>query len=206
MDIVLTKKEKSLVITVAILAVVTLVLPNLGSQYMVSSEQQGRSQGNALRDEIINLQNRLATVEDERETIRTNSQAYIDWVEKGVVGEQDPVRWVKIMESVQSSRNLFPLSFRFGDQNLRPSQASPFTENSNVRIRLWDMSLQMEMLHDMDILMFLDELDRRVNSFFFPVECNFGVINSDFSLVYRVNMHSNCRITWLSVDDPGRKI
>ncbi|MCH9758822.1 MAG: hypothetical protein K0U19_06930 [Proteobacteria bacterium] len=205
MDILLTQKEKTLIAIMTVFFVLTVLAPGAGLQYLTSYSAEQSRLKNQLEKEIVEFKNKLSGIEGERETVRANREDYLNWVEKGVVGEQDPVVWVKEMKNVQVERNLFPLSYNFASEALQSPDVSPFTLGSTAQIRLWDMTMQMGMLHDMDTLMFLNELDKRVDSFFFPVECNFNLLQETFSLVSRQNMDSSCKLTWISVEDPERK-
>ncbi len=205
MNTLLTQKEKTLVIIMAVFFVLTVLAPGAGLQYLTSYSAEQSRLKNSLEKEIVEFKNKLSGIEGERESVRANREDYLNWVAKGVVGEQDPVVWVKTMKNVQVERNLFPLSYNFASEVLQSPEVSPFTLGSTAQIRLWDMTMEMGMLHDMDTLMFLNELDKRVDSFFFPVECNFNLLQETFSLVSRQNMDSSCKLTWISVEDPERK-
>lgn len=207
MNVQLSPKENRLLIIMGIIFFVTVLGPGFGAQYAEAYLMEQEALRNSLTKEIGDYDKRLSEIDGERETIRANQQEYLKWVERGVVGSQDPVGWVKTMQRIQKSRKLFPLAYRLGEEIVHPPSLSPFTaiENSSVGIRMWNMNLSMAMLHDLDVLMFLEQLRSEANAIFFPIECKFQSIHSEFSLVSRENITAECVLTWVSVEDPDRK-
>ena len=205
MNIVLTQREKKLIILMGVFLAVVIFAPAFGLQYAQDYLRQQQSEKRELENEIVELRNRLDGIEEEREAVRANRENYLRWVKLGVVGEQNPVDWVKVMQRVQNQRYLFPMSYSFNPAQLLSPAASPFTNGSTVQLRLWEMDVEMSMLHDLDMLMFLDAMGKETNSLFFPVECDFRLLQTEFSLVDRENMKSNCRLVWLSAEDPEIK-
>lgn len=205
MNIVLTQREKKLVISMGIFLVLILIAPAFGLQYAQDYLSQQQSEKRELENEIVELRNRLDGIEEEREAVRANRENYLRWVRRGVVGEQNPVGWVKTMQRLQEERYLFPLKYEFNPEQLLTPDASPFTAGSTVRLRLWEMYINMAMLHDLDMLMFLDALNQEISSLLFPVECDFSLLEDEFSLVDRENMSANCTLVWVSAEDPAIK-
>lgn len=209
MKITLTGREKTLLVVVAVVFSLTVLAPGFAVQYTTEYIGEQRELKRQIEAKIAELQDRLAGIEDERQAVRANRADYLRWVEAGVVGDQQlrAVGWVKSMKRIVTSRKLFPLAVNFDDApNLLPAGNSPFTANSSVQVRFWNMHMSMPMLHDMDLLMFFEEMDRRVDSLFFPVECNFNMLHQEFILERRENMSSNCRVVWVSAHDPETKV
>lgn len=209
MNIVLTQKEKRLTIIVVVVFAVTVLGTGFARTQAIDYVQKQTSLKQSLESEVVDIRTRLAGIEDEREAVRANRENYLRWVNSGVVGEQkeDRVNWIKAMKQVTLEKNLFPSAYSFpGDAVLLSPDASPFTQGSNVQIRLWSMNLNMPMLHDLDALLFLETLESRVSSLFFPIECSFALNQPEFSLEKRENMSSSCRLVWVSANDPESKI
>lgn len=206
MTIVLTEREKRLVIFIAAVFAVAVLGPYFGMQWVQQDLQQQRSLESNTRRQLDDYRIRLSGIEDEREAVRSNRENYLKWVSRGVVGQQDPVNWVKVMKAVQTERGFFPLSYQFEPESLEDPALSPFTAESSVNLRLWEMTAEMAMLHDLDMLVFLEELNKKISSFFFPVECNFSLLQTEFSLVNQQNMEASCRLVWISVEDPMSRV
>ena len=205
----LTPKERNLAIAVAVIFALTVVAPNFALQYTNQYIGEQRSLKRTLEGEIAQLQDRLAGIEDERQAVRANRADYLRWVEAGAVGDQKlrAVSWVKSMKRIVTNRKLFPLSVDFDDEpTLLAAADSPFTTGSSVQVRFWNMSMSMPMLHDLDVLMFFEAMDQRVDSMFFPVECSFNLLHQEFLLERRENMSSDCRLVWVSAHDPETKV
>lgn len=201
-----TEKEKKLGILVAVVFVATIIVPYFGEKYSIDYLSSQKRLDSKLRAEIRDFEQKLATIEDQRRLLRENREAYISWVEKGAVGEQKPVDWVRQMKNIVEERKLLPPKFTFSNPANHSSDAYPWTKDSTVNISVMSMSLEMPMLHDLDMLMFLDSLDTRVGSLFFPVECDFVRLETDFVLIERANMQASCELDWISINDPEKII
>lgn len=200
------EREKKLGIFVAVIFLLVVALPYFGDQYSVDYLTTQKRLDRNLRTEIQDFQLKLATIEDQRRLLRENREAYISWVERGAVGEQKPVDWVRQMQNIVEERKLLPPSFSFDNPVNHSSDAYPWTKDSTANISVMSMSLKMPMLHDLDMLMFLDSLDSRVGSLFFPVECDFVRLESEFTLVKQANMQADCALNWISINDPEKTI
>lgn len=206
MDIDLSRREKRLLVIIGAFFFLTVVAPGFGLQYADGYAREQENLKGSLEQEIVDIRERLAGIEDEREQVRANRANYIRWVESGVVGEQDPVRWVRAAQKVQDDRGLFPLAYDFESEALQPPSLSPFTAESSVQMRLWELNVQMPMLHDLDFLMFIQSMGEEWDGFMFPVDCSFNLVQSEFALEKRPNMDSQCKFVWVSAHDPETRI
>lgn len=204
--LVFTEKEKKLGVIVAAIFVVAVALPYFGDRYSADYLRSQKRLDGQLRNEIKDFEQKLATIEDQRRLLRENREEYISWVERGAVGDQDPVDWVREMKNIVDERKFHPPQFSFGNVRNHPSSAYPWTKDSTVNVAVMPMSLNLPMLHDLDMLVFLESLDTRVGSMFFPVECYFARVETEFALANRVNMRSDCSLDWVFINDPEKTI
>lgn len=204
--LVFTEKEKKLGLIIAMIVVAAIALPYFGDKYSADYLRSQKSLDRKLQTEISDFEQKLATIEDQRRLLRENREEYISWVEKGAVGEQDPVDWVREMKNIVDERKFHPPEFQFGGTMNHSSKAYPWTKDSTVNVAVMPMSLKLPMLHDLDMLVFLENLDARVGSLFFPIECDFVRVETEFALANRVNMESSCMLDWVFINDPEKTI
>jgi len=197
-----SEKEKKLIILVAIVAFMSIGLPIIAGKYANEFNNREVALKRELQTELDDLSKKLATVEDTRQVLQENRENYLKWIESGAVGAQDPVPWVNLIKDITTKRALNPLSYNFLEEVDHPSESYPLTQDSTVNISSWQMSLELPMLHDMDMFMLLGELKARTESLFFPIECNLSRVEKDFELINRININSECQISWVFVKDP----
>ena len=198
-----SEKEKKLIILVAIVAAIAVGLPIVGKQYGNEYLNRETNKRNNLQNELEELAQSLANIEERRRLIQTNRENYLQLVELGVVGNQNPVPWVNLMKEITTRRALNPLSYDFLDEVTHPPGISELTAGSTVNIASWQMSLALPMLHDLDMFMFLSDLKESTKSLFFPIECFFSRVEDEFELINRVNVNSECQVSWVFVKDPA---
>ena len=204
--IVIQEREKTLAKVLVGVVLFALIAPkfiNDWSAEYLNSESRRREN---LEAKVADLTERLAGIEDQRQLLRRFINDYRKWDDSGSLDDHNLISWVRTMEVIKNQRKLFDISFNFGDERLLPSGASKFTDGSTAAISLVDMRVEMDMLHDMDFLMFMESLDQGTSALFFPTECEISRVTEEFALQQRVNMTSSCLIKWLAVRDPDRKV
>ena len=171
----LTEKEKRLVFVVTMFLVVCVGGPWAAEKYSFEYESGKSREVAQLREEIGKYERDIAGIDEQRELLRANRQDYLRLVKEGVVGEQNPIKWIELMQEIQKSRGLFETGMDWGGgDTVVASSASPLTSASSVNVVFTDLKIAMPMLHDLDVLMFLSDMKRQSTSFFVPVECSFG--------------------------------
>lgn len=207
MAIVVTPKERKIGIIAAVVFAVSVGIPSYGAQalqQLLNTESKLQSE---LQSEIAQLNEQLSSIEDERQKLRNNRADYLQWVNRGVVGAQQPIEWVKLLQRVQSSRYFQPVSYGFEGEELIGGGRSPLVGEGTIQISILRMNLAFPMLHDLDMLVLLEQIQKSTTSFFFPVDCAFvrtQAADAEFELVDRNNLNSECQIDWISVLDPAQ--
>lgn len=204
---VITPKEQKIAIIVAVVFAVSVGIPSYGVQavqQLLSTESKVQSE---LQSEIAQLNEQLSSIEDERQKLRNNRVDYLTWVNRGVVGAQSPIEWVKLLQQVQSSRYFQPVAYGFAGEQFIGGAESPLVGEGTIQISILRMNLQFPMLHDLDMLVLMEQIEKQTTSFFFPVDCDFvrtQPVDAEFELVDRVNLNSECQLDWISVMDPAQ--
>ena len=207
MAFAVSEKEKKILILVVLFVAVIVVAPLLAEDYLSDRLKLENNRRDQLGSTITGLQNSLNNIEAERRLVAENRENYLRWVESGVVDEPDLVRLVKTMKSIQQERKFFPIKYQLLNHRFIGPDASYLTEGSSIDIRITQVNMNMDMLHDMDAFMFIDSLTSgSLNVFIFPVECRFARLVSDFSLTYQPNLKGDCKMDWISARDPERSL
>ena len=203
--IVIQEREKTLFKVLVAVLVFALAAPEFanqwGSEYLAKESRQREN----LESKVADLTERLAGIEDQRQLLRRFINDYRKWESSGSLDDHNLISWVRTMEEIKNERKLFQIAFNFGDERTLVPSDSKFTDGSTAAMSLVEMQVEMDMLHDMDFLMFMESLDQSTSALFFPTECELTRETERFALQQRVNMKSTCLIKWLAVRDPDRK-
>lgn len=208
MALAIGQKEKKVGILVGVVFAITVGGPLYGVGAMQENLWAEQTRQSQLNREISELQALLNSIEVEREKIRNNREDYLKWVGRGVVGEQYPVEWVQLLQRIQAARRFEPVGYGFAGEDIVEGEGSPLVGASSIKISILRMHLEFDMLHDLDMLVLMEQLQRQTASFFFPVECVFNrttpAATAKFELEVKTNLHSECQIDWISVLDPAQ--
>ena len=199
------EREKTLLKVLAAVLIFALAAPEYANQWAAEYLSQESRRRDNLESKVADLTERLAGIEDQRQLLRRFINDYRKWESSGSLDDHNLIDWVRKMESIKDERKLFQIAFNFGDERMLAPDSSKFTSGSTAAMSLVEMRVEMEMLHDMDFLMFMESLDQQTSALFFPTECELTRDTERFALQQRVNMKSNCLIKWLAVRDPDRK-
>lgn len=201
-----SQKEKNLAIIFLVVVFLAGVLPYWGDKYSIEYLNRENGIKSELEQELQKLTADLADIENRRRVLQGNREAYLQWVQRGVVGAQDPVPWVNLMKDITLKRSLNPVEYSFRQEvDFAPGDFY-LTKDSTVNFSSWEMDVSLPMLHDMDMFMFIGDLQKDADSFFLPLECSFSRLEEEFELINRPNINSECRLAWMSVKDPASNV
>lgn len=205
-DIKLGAKEKKLLTAVVAVFVFALVGPQFIGDYTLRYRSEQGGIRDKFRADIATVQQDLDSIEDRKEILRRYITRYQSLVERRVLSLPDAVQLVKHMKDISTERRQSATKFGFGDNVVLSSDAAVYTENSTVGVNVYPLNVEMGMLHDMDIFMFMESLNDRVASVAFPVQCSMQLEQREFAVANRENMSGSCRINWYAVSDPERNL
>lgn len=211
MKIRLSKRERDLVIRV-ILVVGVLFGAFKGIEHFHAQYAAEQSKiSNRLQQEERDYRERLATINEEEQLQQEFAVSYQQFVELGVIGEEQRLNWIETLQNVARKRRLFELAYKIGSRSTLESNQSAFTSGSTIRIQASEMELAMSMLHDLDFMMFLEDYSQNADGIFIPLYCRMrrlgagpGGVPLIFQVELKENLAGDCTVEWLSVEDPDR--
>lgn len=141
----------------------------------------------------------FAQVDSEIQDIRNFQPQFITLVKRGLVGQENRLEWIDAIRRVQTARQLLPLSY-----DMEPQQT--FSVDSNVelgdyQLRGSRMSLHMDLLHEMDLFNFLDDLHRR--GYFALQDCALKRLPLAVNQPGAATLGADCTLNWLSLTPTG---
>lgn len=157
-------KERNAVVKTALLVAIFLGIDYGAEVGAVAFSQQETQLNGNLKSERQRLERSLATIQDEERLQNRYAQVYRDWQERGVLDDEDRLEWVETLQRIQSERDFFPISYQISAQKSYPNEYSAYTRDSTVMIKSSTMDLKMEMLHVLDMLLFLEEYRKAARS------------------------------------------
>lgn len=132
----------------------SLVLLGVTGSYRQQQEQQ-LALAQKSRMQAASLFNH---VEAEKLEIRAYAPRFEALRQRGLIGEENRLAWIDAMQRSQARRKLLPLSYEIGiQQALKAPQPLSLGQ---YQLRASKMQLHMDLLHEKDLLDFLNDLRR----------------------------------------------
>ena len=117
------------------------------------------------------VQTKLASATEEEREIKANLQQYQALAARGIVGEEKRLDWIDTITAIKNERRLFNIAFSIEPQKDLdyPGFASGGT---GVKFVVSRVKIDIQLLHEEDLLNFIDDLAKRGGSYLSVRSCN----------------------------------
>lgn len=137
----------------------------------------------------------------EKETITQYLPIYNDLLASGFIGEEKRIEWIESLRKIHAQNKLFSIDYSIGlQENYKPNFLSNL---GNFKLHRSVMKLNLDMLHEGDLLALIDGLQEQTTPFIVR-DCEItrpigAVINTKN---ISANLKAACEIDWLTLRDP----
>jgi hypothetical protein len=177
--------------------VIVGLLVSLADQYQTKYETALQTQQNLFNQ----AQQKFLSSGQEKEAIMQYLPIYNDLLETGFIGEERRIEWIERLRQIHTQHKLFSIDYQIDlQENYKPT----FIPNmGNFVLHRSIMKLNLDMLHEGDILNLIDGLQEQTTPFIVR-ECEISrpvgaVVNSKN---IAPNLRAICEIDWLTLRDP----
>jgi len=134
--------------------------------------QKTKALGTAASAQRAEVQAKLASANEEEREIKANLQQYQALAARGIVGEENRLDWVDTVTAIKNERRLFNISYSIEPQK---ELAYPgFSPGGGVKFMVSHVKMNIQLLHEEDLLNFIDDLARRGKPYLSVRSCNVG--------------------------------
>jgi len=116
------------------------------------------------------VQSKLARATEEEREILENVHQYNALVARGIIGEEKRLDWIDDIAAIKNARQLFNIRYDIDAQ--RALDYPGFAAGSGVDFMVSRMKIDMQLLHEEDLLNFIDDLAKRGKSYLSVRSCN----------------------------------
>jgi hypothetical protein len=138
---------------------------------------------------------RLFNAETEKREIRLYQPQYAALRERGLIGQENRLDWVDAMRQIQEQRKLMPITYELEPQ--QPVQMDGAMELGGYRLHGSRMNLHMDLLHEGDLFVLLDDLRQR--SFYSAQECSIKRAAAGLPTPLAPTLTADCTLNWLTL-------
>ncbi|MFA6313929.1 MAG: hypothetical protein WCV99_07055 [Sterolibacterium sp.] len=165
------------------------------SRTLWTDAQKVHKQATAKRGEV---QGKLANAQNEEKELLEKFAHYQDIVARGYIGSERRLDWVEQIRKIKTTRKLLDVLYE-----LEPQQVLDGTNASGFDFMVSNMRLQMQLLHEEDLLVFLADLRDSMRAYTSVKNCNVMRQTRPGS---SIQLSADCSIDWITLRErtPGQ--
>jgi hypothetical protein len=192
------KLQPTLIVSVGVV-IVAIVLSVLAQNYSKQQEQTMQTQKNLLNS----AKQRYQSSGIEKETITEYLPRYQSLISKGFVGEERRLEWVDELRKQHQNYKLFSIKYSIGLQE--PYKPTFATNVGGFVLNRSIMTLDLDMLHEEDILQLTEALSKSNDEVFMLRDCEITRLTAGGALSKQLspNLHAKCELDWLTLREPA---
>lgn len=193
------RKLQTPLIILGVAVIVVALLIGFSERYRASQQQALQTQQNLLNS----ARQRYQSSGMEKDTIIEYLPQYQALINKGFVGEERRIEWVDELRAQHKLHKLFGIKYSISQQqDYQPTfvpSLGGFVMHRSV------MKLDLDMLHEGDILQLTESLGVKNATPFMLRDCEITRLNSGGQLSKQLiaNLHAACEMDWLTLREPA---
>lgn len=161
--------------------------------FRAAMENEKRAQDSRLQALVRNYQD---LVEAER-IIETLFGRYRKLEARGFIGEEPRLQWLETLRRMGEENGILAMEYRLHEQ--RPYSLPPAVDSGSYQVYASAMDLQVDALHEGDLLLFLDHLHGQESGLVVVDGCTLRRQGGDEVLPGAANVRAACKLSWFSI-------
>ena len=151
----------------------------------------------AAQRQLSDARSRLADVQDDRANMSTYAKEYAALLDRKIIGEDQRLDWMEGLENIRR-QNLVP-EFKYTITPQQPYTPAPPLSNGNFELNLSGMTLQLDLLHEGQLINFLDALRKEMKGRFLLDHCTIERNGTTSSGNPAAQLKAECAGGWLTL-------
>ncbi len=180
-----------LILLVAVIAVAVAAIYHT-HQLRLQAQVALTQQQNLLRD----AQARMRRSGEEETIITQYADQYRRLQNSGFIGDEQRINWLDALRLANERTDLFGVNYGIGAQ--QPYSYAAELNPGQFTLRQSVMKLDFKLLHEIDLLRFLDALRAQNNGLFQVDQCALRRTDITDAVRYQPNITANCQLTWIT--------
>jgi hypothetical protein len=159
-----------------------------------------KTQFMAAENNFNHTQQRYNEAQRDKELYRQYLDRYVRLSEKGIVGEEQRLSWIEVLQEVNKRLQLSSMQYEISPQQ---KAELPLNLPQNIELNVSKMKLSAGLLHEGDLIDLLETLKLRANGFYALDSCELTTqIGLHRSLRYQPGVPfitMDCTLSWYTV-------
>ena len=164
--------------------------------------QAHRNQQTAQR-QLSEARSRLAAAQDDRQNMATYALEYSELLKRKIIGIDQRLDWIEDLEKLHRRNSV--LDFKYAISPQQPYMPNPPLDSGNFELKLSPMSLQFDLLHEQQLINFLDLLRGGSKGWFVIDHCALERNNATAEEDIAPHLKAECGGGWLTLHNRNMK-
>ena len=148
------------------------------------------------KSDFQSAQSRMRQSGDEKNTIVQYVDKYRELEKSGFAGEEQRINWLDALRNANSKAELFGVNYQIGVQHPYPYAGE--LDPGGIALQESIMELDMRLLHEGDLLRFLDALRAQQVGLFHVKECSLLRTDKTETLRNQAYLSAKCDLVWIT--------
>jgi len=183
-----------------IVLAVVLALGTEAIYYLNQSLATARQELSRQNTQMREARTRLQKSGDEKQVIVRYLGDYQRLQKIGFVGDEQRLNWVEGLRLSNQQAQLFGINYQISAQ--QPYAYAAELDPGQLTVHQSEMKLNFNLLHEGDLMRFLDTLARQGAGFFSVKECRLDRLSSGGSVRFQPNVRAECSLDWITLHAP----
>lgn len=159
---------------------------------------QAQRKHQAAEQQLNEARSRLSAAQDDRANMATYAREYASLLDRKIIGGDQRLDWIEGLEKIR--RQNFVPEFKYTISPQQLFAPTPPLDSGNFDLNLSGMTLQLDLLHEGQLINFLDALRREMNGRFLIDHCTLdrsSIPSGNVSTV--AQLKAECSGGWLTL-------
>ncbi len=183
-----------------------LLVLGTGSAATMLSENfvtQAQHSQQAAQRQLNEARSRLAVAQDDRANMATYALEYGTLLERKIIGNEQRLDWIEGLEKIQQHQRV--LDFKYAIAPQQPYTPAPKLDSGNFELKLSNMTLQFDLLHEGQLINFFDTLRADIKGWFIINRCSLERSASAPENAAAPQLKAECSGGWLTLKNRNAK-
>ena len=147
------------------------------------------------RAQLNEFEGRLRQVRSEEDEIKQKAALFSNLRARGIIGEEQRLDWVELIKEIRDGRKLIDVQYEFS-----PQQSLEKGSAGGYAFKISAMRLQMKLLHENDLLNFINDLRSKAKAYVRVRSCNLTRIPRNTAVIGETALlGAECELEWITI-------
>jgi hypothetical protein len=183
-----------------VMATLTLILGVIAvyvSDDMLNEVQQSKITADQEWSDAVR---KLERIKNEQEDLQGYYHQYQNLVEQNIIGEEKRLDWIESIEKIRNRLNIFSVRYKLDPQETLDMVGTDLP-SSSFDLRRSNMTLGLSLLHEGQLLNFIDALSEEAKGMYLLDSCVLTRNDLIRKLKFTPNLEAECTLGWITLNE-----